>query len=207
MSQSVPKCQFTTAPTVFLLFTVLLLLLCGLSGCASTNYLPSSKETIRSPWKSYAEIKDAFNQIQPYKTNISQLKELGFAPDASPNVQVLNYLDIMQRFLPNQSISLKDLDNGLQNCLAARNHCHGYAIDVHHTDAERYGNVFMDLFNFHRQTSITGWQFRGIVVLKNNLVIYKLSSGKPSINEFRDSRNPLGPLQNSERILWGMTKY
>lgn len=174
----------------------------SLGGCASSKYLPSSQNLIRSHWNTYDEIREAFDRIHPYQTDTAQLKELGFTPEVTPNVQVLSYLDIIQRFLPNQSITLKDLDNGLQDCLASRNHCQAYEIQVRHTDSERYGNVMLDLFNFHRRTTITGWEFKGLIVLKDDLTVYKLYSGKPKINEFRDSKNPLGPLQNSERILW-----
>lgn len=204
MRPSAPKnLPFGTSTALFLFSFILF---CCLGGCASEKYLPSSKETLRSRWHSYEEIKAAFDKIQPYRTDTAQLKKLGFAPEVTPNVQVLNYLDIIQRFLPNQSISLKDLDGGLQDCLATRIHCQAYEIRVQHTDSERYGNVFMDLFNFHRRTNITGWEFRGLVVLKDNLAVYKLSGGKPNIHEFRDSRNPLGPLQDSGKAIWDMAK-
>lgn len=192
------------APAALLLYALVLQFF--LSGCSSTSFLPSSKETVRSPWHSFDEVKAAFDRIQPYQTDAAQLKELGFAPDAAPNVQILNHLDIMQRFLPNQSISLKDLDKGLQDCLAAQDRCQAYEIVVRHTDAERYGNVLLDLFNFHRRTTITGWEFRAIIVLKDDLTVYKISGGKPSINEFQDSKNPLGPLQSPGSAIWGLTR-
>jgi len=200
MGLSVKKFHPAGAPSILSLLA--LLLICGLSGCASSKYLPSSKDLTRSPWNSYDEIKAAFDQIQPYQTDTTKLKELGFAPEVTPNVQILNYLDIIQRFLPNQSITTKDLDGGLQDCLASRDHCQAYEIRIHHTDAERYGNVMADLFNFRRRTTITGWEFQALIVLKDDLAVYKLYSGRPNINEFRDRKNPLGPLQNSEKIFW-----
>ena len=188
------------------LFACLLLLQFCLWGCSSSAFLPSAKNTVRSPWNSFDEVKTAFDKIKPYETDRAKLRELGFAPDSSPNVQILNHLDILQRFLPNQSITLEDLDEGLQDCLAAQDHCQAYEILVRHTDAERYGNVLLDLLNFHRRTSLTGWEFKAIVVMKDDLTVYKLCSGKPKINEFQDSRNPLGPLQNTEKVIWGVAQ-
>ncbi|MEJ2691137.1 MAG: hypothetical protein P8130_14590, partial [Deltaproteobacteria bacterium] len=112
------------------LIALCILALIVLCGCASSTYLPSSKSLVRSPWNSYDEIKAAFDRIQPYNTDVKDLKDLGFSPEVTPNVQVLNYLEIIQRFLPNQSLSLKDLDGGIQDCLAARDHCQAYQIIV-----------------------------------------------------------------------------
>ncbi|MDH5299663.1 MAG: hypothetical protein OEV91_11660, partial [Desulfobulbaceae bacterium] len=69
-------------------------------------------------------------------------------------------------------------------------------------DQDRYGNVVLDLFNFRRKTKLTGWEFKAIIVMKQGLVTYKLWGGKPKIDENRDSKNPFGPLQSSEKLLW-----
>lgn len=186
-------------PAVF--FCILLFCLC-LTGCSSRSFLPSSKDAFLSPWNSYEEVSSSFQQITAYQTNLEALNKLGFSPDVTPNIQILNHLDIMQRFMPNQSITLKDLDKGLQDCLAAQENCQAYEIFVRNINSYRYGNVFLDLFHFHRKTAITGWEFRAIVVLKNNLVVYKICGGKPKIDEVKCEKNPLGPLQRSERIVW-----
>lgn len=184
------------------LFLYLLLLQFCLWGCSSKAFLPSLKDTIRSPWNSYYEVKAAFDKIHPYQTDIAQLEDLGFAPNATPNIRILNHLDILQRFLPNQSISLKNLDEGLQDCLADQELCQAYEVLVRRIDEERHGNVLLDLFNFRRRTTVAGWEFRAIIVLKGNLAVYKICGGKPEIDEEQDRKNPFGPLQNSERIFW-----
>jgi hypothetical protein len=43
---------------------------------------------------------------------------------------------------------------------------------------------------------VTGWEFNAFIVLKNDLVVYKISGGKPKIDELVDQKKPLGPLQD-----------
>ena len=177
-----------------------------LSGCSTAALLPSAKDTVLSPWDCYAAVASAFERIVCYQTDSYALRNLKFSPDVTPNIQLLTHIDLLQRFLPNQSISLHDLDEGLRDCLAAQEDCHGYEICLRNIDSERYGNILLDLFNFRRQTKISGWEFRAIIVLKRNLVVYKISGGKPNIDEDQDRKNPLGPLQSSERIIWQVVR-
>ena len=60
---------------------------------------------------------------------------------------------------------------------------------------KRYGNFFLDFFNFERRTKVTGWEFNAVLIIKDDLVIYKLISGQPAIQEYEEANNPLGPLQ------------
>jgi len=182
---------------------VLCAILLGL-GCASSTYLPSAKESVQSPWEDFNAVKTTFDRITPHRTTGKELNELGFDPFTTPNIELLNYLDITQRFMPNQSIRKEDLDEGLRTCLDDRHHCHAYEISLSRMDQDRYGNVLLDIFNFRRKTKVTGWQFKAIVILHDDMVTYKLWSGRPKIDENRDHKNPLGPLQSSERILWSV---
>ena len=60
----------------------------------------------------------------------------------------------------------------------------------------------LDLFGFRRKTKISGWEFKAIIVLKNDLVVYKISGGKPKVDELLDEKKPLGPLQNIGTNAW-----
>jgi hypothetical protein len=75
------------------------------------------------------------------------LEKLGFAPQGTPNIRILNYLDIMERFMPNQSITLEDLAPPLQDCLADEEDCMAYEIIIRKFDSQRFGNAFLDLFS------------------------------------------------------------
>jgi hypothetical protein len=166
------------------------------TGCSSNNLLPSVKNTTESPWQNYAEARKAFDRIVPMKSTTEDLKKLGFDPFETPNVTLVTYLEILQKFMPNQSIKLEDLDDGVQNCLKARAQCSGYEVSPNKVNKKRYGSVMLDLLNFRKKTVTTGWHFKALIVLNGDLVVYKLSGGEPNIIEFEDKRNPLGPLQN-----------
>ncbi len=198
-----PFSRGTVAPglccLVLLLFTAV-----WLSGCSTTSMLPRQQDTVITPWNSFGEAKKAFDQISPYETKKNELVELGFAPQVTPNIKILNYLDILERFLPNQSITVGDLAPGMQDCLTDQEQCIAYEIIIRKFNSQRFGNVFLDLFNFRRKTAVSGWEFKSLIVLKDGLVVYKLSSGTPQTDELHDSKNPLGPLQSSDRFVWSI---
>jgi len=175
-------------------FTGLLIVL--LTGCR--GLLPTAKTTTESPWKTFAEVKTAFEKIEPDSTTSAELKALGFDINASPNLKILNYLDIAATV---QSIRIEDLDAGLQKCIRARNDCHAYMFEPKMTKTRRVGNFWLDLFNFQRKSHDSGWHFKALLVLVNDHVSYKLWSGSPLLEEYRDQRNPLGPLQEASGLL------
>lgn len=168
-----------------------------LAGCSAL--LPSARETVESPWRTFAEAKTAFDKIVPDKTTVEELKKLGYDINASPNVKILNYLDIAATV---QSIPMAELDSGLQACLRARNNCRSYVFEPKRTHTRRIGSFWLDIFNFRRKSHETGWQFKALLVLVNEHVSYKLWSGDPQIDEHRDLRNPLGPLQDPGSLLY-----
>ncbi len=181
------------------------LLLFLLNGCGAT-LLPSTRDTIRSPWDSFAGAKHAFDQIDVYETDMQGLQGLGFDPFSLANMEILTYLDIMARFMPNQAIKKEDLDPGIRECLEARNGCLAYEIKVQVLNSERRGNVLLDLFGFKRKTNRSGWQFQALFVVHNDFVVYKLWGGKPHVNETSLKKKPLGPLQDSGDAVVGIAK-
>jgi len=174
-----------------------------MTGCSFL--LPSSKMTVRSPWKNFEHAKTTFDAIIPYKTTTEDLKTLKFDPLITPNIDLITYLDIIQRFMENPSIKKEDLAQGLQDCIAAKDECRAYEVMIKNVRRKRQGNVILDIFNFKRVRKETGWEFRALIVMKNDLVIYKLWGGKPVIDETVKRKNPLGPLQEAEDILTDLT--
>lgn len=173
---------------------LILLSLFALQGCS--NMLPSVKTTTDSPWQDFSQAKAAFDQIVPNKTTTLELKQLGIDPFTTPNVKQITYLEVIQHFMPNNSISVKDLDQYLQACIKARKECYGYELSPDQKEEKRYGNVALDLLNFRRQTEISGWKFVALIILNQDKVVYKLWGGEPKILKHEDRKNPLGPLQN-----------
>ncbi len=173
-------------------------------GCSTL--LPSSRITVQSPWNSFDDAKASFDKIIPLKTTAQELQSLGFDPFSTPNIRILTYLDIMNRFMPNPSIKKEDLDEGIQACINAKANCKAYEFEPKIMKTKRYGNFWLDFFNFRRQTKESGWKFEAIIILIDNIVVYKLSGGSPKIDENRETKNPLGPLQNVDDLLRDATK-
>ena len=173
-------------------------------GCGSL--LPSAKQTTVSPWNSFEDAKSSFDKITPYTTRADEMRSLGFDPFTTPNIKILTYVDIMNRFLPNPSIKKEDLDEGIQSCINAKANCKAYEFFPQIIRSKRYGNVLLDLFNFRRKTEETGWKFQALIVLIDSTVVYKLWGGDPIIDQHRETKNPLGPLQNAGDILSGAVR-
>jgi hypothetical protein len=167
----------------------------ALSACAGA--LPSKLTETRSPWMSFDQAKVSYDLIVPGETRLEDLEAMGFDPVRTPNVRLLNYLDLIAVFLPHQSMRRDDLDPALRACLDAREACYGFEVQPGITRQKRHGNVALDLFGFRRETTTTGWRFNSLIVLQDDIVAYKVWSGEPNIEREDFERKPLGPLQNS----------
>jgi hypothetical protein len=179
----------------------LCLVLCLLAGC--TGLLPRSKEVTASPWQTYREAQQTFDQIVPGKTTAAELKALEVDPESMPNVAVLNYSDVLRRFMLNQSVTLADLDHGVQQCVRAKTECRGLEINQRVVKKHRNGSFWLDFLGFKRETHTEGFRFNALVLLKDDVVIYKLTGGQPVIREQEDLQNPLGPVQSIGNKLLG----
>lgn len=162
-------------------------------GCSSL--LPKGESVTEGPWRSFEEARLAFDRIRPGETRIAELKALGLALDANPNVTLLNYSDVLRRFVPASLNDTLSIDPGVLECLAAKTACQGYEIDQKVVERRRHGSFWADFLNFERKVEILGWRFQGILLVKDGRVVYKLSGGQPVIREREETRNPLGPLQ------------
>lgn len=180
-------------------FTAIFFLTLLISGCA--NLLPSVEKTTESPWTSFEGAKQSFDKIVPQKTTVEGLKALNIDPFETSNVKLITYLDLIERFIPNESISLEDLPPGVRSCLAVKEACYGYEVHPQKINSKRQGNVVLDLLNFRRKTITSGWKFNALIVLKKGLVVYKLWGGEPKVVQFEDKKNPLGPLQEVGKLL------
>ena len=175
-------------------FAAILLILCYLCGCS--GLLPKDKAITVSDWDNYDEVQQTFAEIIPYQTTLDDLTNLNINPEINANIRILNYSDVTVRFIPGLSIQDYKLDPGIKECILAKSNCKGFEINEKVIRRKRYGNFWADLFNFKRKTDIVGWSFNGIVLVNDDLVVYKLSSGQPAIHEKREEKNPLGPLQS-----------
>lgn len=181
---------------MFNLMRIMMIVTLLLSLLACSNLLPAVKQSTQSPWMNFIDARQAFDKIIPNKTTETGLKKLGFDPLLTPNIRTVTYLEVIQQFIPNQSIQKEDLPKGIFECIKSQSLCKGFIVEPKILNSKRYGNAFLDLLNFRRKTITTGWKFTALIVLRNDLVIYKLWGGEPNIVEFEDKKNPLGPFQN-----------
>lgn len=179
-----------TRPLSCLLLLLATALVCGCSGL-----LPKTKEVTRSPWPTYQAAQDAFDKIIPGQTTIAELRQMSMDPTSNPNIAILNYADVMRKFMLNQSFSINDLDNGVRECVSAKVACRGFEINQSLVEKNRQGNVMLDVLGFYRETQTTGWRFNGLILLKDDIVVYKLTGGQPVIAQTDENKNPLGPVQ------------
>lgn len=174
-------------------------------GCAAL--LPRADTITKSKWTSYQEAQAAFDRIIPHQTTVSELKALGFDPQSSPNTRSLTYLDVIQRFMPNQSITKEDLDRSVRECVEALEQCRAAELELSETRSRRLGNLLLDLTGFRRETRETGWQFKALLLIRDDVVVYKLAAGQPLIDRVEKRVRPLGPLQEIDWIFrWGFER-
>jgi hypothetical protein len=164
-----------------------------LTGCASL--LPTSKTEMKMPWQNYAEAKATFDRIIVQRTTIDELNAMAINADVTPNIVSLNHTDLLRRLANVPLLDPGMLDDGLRACLIKRQKCTGLEIEQTHTERERIGSFWLDVLGFRQDTSVTGWRFNAVIVLDENVVIFKVWSGQPNIRRLEEERNPLGPLQ------------
>lgn len=168
---------------------------------ACSALLPHGEAVTASPWQSFEEAQRTFDQVILHETTVADLQRLRIDPASTPNVTILNYSDVLRRFIPNPSIDASSLDLGVQECLRAATRCQGYEVDHRVLKRNRYGNFWADLFNFKRKTDIVGWRFNAVVLITDGVVVYKLTGGQPEIHDREENTNPLGPFQGAgERL-------
>ncbi len=174
---------------------LLLLLVTYLTINACSSALPREESNVESRWGNFQEAMADYEKIEPYETTLKELRELGYDPYSQPNIRILSYLDIIQRFMPNQSIKLEDLDAAVSYCIKSRANCIAYEAQPQETKSKRVGNAAMDVMTFKRHTKRTGWSFYALIIINDGVVVYKVWSGEPIISGEKIRKNPLGPLQ------------
>jgi len=170
------------------------------SVCA--RLLPTSTIISKSPWQNFDDAKLIYDRIIPGVTTVADLKKLGFDPFLTPNIKILNVTEVINLFLPNPSIKKEDLDSGIQQCIESKDRCTAYQILPTTINVKRIGNFWLDLFTFKRHTINTGWEFRGLITIVDNVVSYRdPPGGRPLINTEQIDRKPLGPIQEAGGVI------
>jgi hypothetical protein len=175
---------------------LLLSLLTLTTGCQSLFI--NNRNATESPWTNWDQVTLAFNGIVPDHTTVGDLKCMGFDPGVTPNMKIMPYVDIVPIFMPNPNIHIADLPVGVRVYMEAKTNNCAYLVELQDVREKRHGNILLDVFGFKRQTHHSGWQFKGLILIKNNVVVYTLSSGEPNISTEESKIHPLGPFQEMD---------
>jgi hypothetical protein len=168
--------------------------LVGLAGCGG-GLLPESQGRSASPFESYDQVVESFDQIVPGMTQAQDLANLGF--DArNGNVDVLSYVNIEERFLPAAGVRWEHLDPAVRACIRAQIYCTGYVFHPSRTASKRLGALVPDLLGFQRITRSSRWSADVTLLVMNGRVVHKVFSGNPRTETIDNRRQPLGPLQD-----------
>lgn len=89
-----------------------------MAGCSSL--LPRSDAVVEGPWKSFEEAQQIFDKIIPYQTSVDDLKVLGLDPKSTPNITLLNYSDVVRRFIPSPAANPDEFDVGVRDCIKGK---------------------------------------------------------------------------------------
>jgi hypothetical protein len=167
-----------------------------LVGCGGLGLLPHETEIKNTSFKSYKDVEAAYGQIEPGHTRTTDLVTIGFDANDSPNVEVLSYLGVIEKFIPRDSIRFDNLDPVVQQCIQAREHCTGYVFHPERLHKERLGSWMLDMLGFQRTTVDYGWSADIVLLVMDGHVAYKVMSGRPHIEDFHHDVQPLGPFQD-----------
>ena len=164
-----------------------------LTGCSSL--LPRARSE-SSPFKTFDEARNAIESLVPMQSNVATLTALGIDPVKQPNTTILTHADIVRQFVPSSLLRREDLNPGVLACLEARDTCRGWQLTASRISTARTGGFLADFTNFSRRSETTGWRFNALILLVNDVVVYRAWGGQPSVNETEVNTNPLGPLQD-----------
>lgn len=147
-------------------------------------------------FQTYQQVTAAYTDIVPGQTRLADLPKFGFDTATTPNVEILSYLGVIERFMPRNSMTFDHLAAPVQACIEAQDRCSAFVFHPQHVESRRLGNIFLDMLGFERETLDTGWQAEVVLLMQDGHVAYKLMSGRPRIEDMHDTVQPLGPLQD-----------
>jgi hypothetical protein len=160
-----------------------------------SSLLPRGVSRTGQGWNSFEEAKEAFEKIEPHHSTRLSIHQMGLDPFVNSTVSLLSYSDIVQRFGNVRGNQSDFLDRGLSLCMEGGKRCTGYQLAQRDVKQNRVGNIWLDMFNFKRETETIGWSFSGLILFIDDQVVMTMYSGQPKIHDYLIQTNPLGPLQ------------
>jgi len=173
----------------------------AMAGCV--QLLPQERRSVPSAFDTFEAAQRSIEQVVPFKTTVDQLRELGFDVRDSANVTLIPYPELVSRLAPNPSVPFDQLDLGIRECILSRLACQAFEFQIGHELRKREGGFWSDFFNFRRHTTVSGWHFQALVVVREGIVLFRNHGGEPKIARTEVRRNPLGPLQPAGEAAMG----
>lgn len=170
-----------------------------LAGCSAVLPRESSIDSIK--FQTYEDLMTAYAKIVVGKTRLADLTGLGFDPKTTPNIEILSYVEIIDRFMPTQAMTVQRLPKSVRSCIEAQDHCSAYVMHLKHSRVRHNGSVVPDLLEIERDTSRVGWSAEVLLLLRDDQVAYKVISSRPYMEDQREKTQPLGPLQDIAKTL------
>jgi hypothetical protein len=153
-----------------------LLVTLAVVGCAGLGLLPYHAAPQADGFKSYRALAAAYRSIRPGKTLASDLGKLGFDVASSPDVKVLSYLGVIERFMPRNSVGFDRLAPAIQSCIDARDRCTAY---LYHATGQAPGGSLFDLIGNPAQAATQHGAAEVVLLVQDGRVAYKAMSGEP----------------------------
>jgi hypothetical protein len=175
-------------------------LLC-LAGCGGV--LPHETNVDSSKFQTYDQVTASYGGVHLGQTRLNELPALGLDTQTSPNIEVLSYTEIVNRFLPAKTVTLQQAPPGVRLCIEAQYRCSAYVFHLEHSRKQRSGSVVPDLLGIEQNTVNDGWSAEIVLLLEDDLVVYKVISGTPHTQDRHEKTRPLGPFQDLGRIVVG----
>jgi hypothetical protein len=157
-------------------------------GFGALSLLPRQPDSSTTEIKSLKDLASAYARVQPGRTRASQLAGLGF-DTATPNVQVLSYLGVMERYLTGASTNFDRLDVALRNCIDARDRCTAF---VFKPGDQLRGSSMLASFGFGAANAAVH-PAEVVLLVQNGRVAYKMISGVPQAPAPRRVASPVTP--------------
>ncbi len=147
-------------------------------------------------FNSFDQARQAIESLVPMKSTVHDLAALNLDPSHQPNTVLLSFSDISKKFLSSGVLTKEELGPGVAACLSARDACRGWELNIAKIEKKRTGTFFQDFINYRRRTETTGWRFNALILIVDDVVVYKSWGGQPEVNEIDNQKNPLGPFQD-----------
>jgi hypothetical protein len=162
---------------------------------ASLKKYEDVKKIYKASLKEYEKILDAYDKIVVGETSKKDLNKLVVDPSGG-KLTILNYRDVVNKYLKDLTIEKEDLAEGVQRCLALKTKCWGYEISIFDEHEKEIGNFWLNWLKFRKTEAKIAWHVNIVILLTDDRVVHKEITLRSPKVELDDNIRPLGPLQD-----------